>query len=330
MLKKVCLVTFVCAVSLFAAGKDKGLAKEKNLDDVKADSMVYDQPTEWRIFNANGPVIAFAVQRDVLWYATESGVSSIGIKRNDVTNYPKLGSIPSTEVTSMAVDGSGRVWIGGKNGVAYKGEKDKEFTVITAGKGIPDNSVNAIAAGSGEVWVGTDNGAACYQNGSWKTFTTANGMTSGKVQCVAVDSRGNAWCGTDKGISMYDGAKWTAYNMKKGMSWNDTKAIAVDNRKNMVWAAVGEKDVNSFDGKTWSTYMEIQGGLTSIMTDSQSRIWFGSMTGLIKFNGDEWINDPKVLGIPAAQITQMYKDDGGNLWFGMESGVLRFNNPYPF
>ena len=35
------------------------------------------------------------------------------------------------------------------------------------------------------------------------------------------------------------------------------------------------------------------------------------------------------LGIPAKQITQMYKDDGGNLWYGMETGVIRLENPYP-
>ncbi len=129
---------------------------------------------------------------------------------------------------------------------------------------------------------------------------------------------------------MFDGAKWTLHDMKKGLSWNDVKALAQDSRKNVIWAAVGEKDVNCFENGKWNTYMEIQPGITSIMVDTQSRIWFGSETGLLKFNGDEWISDPKQLGIPAAQVFSLHRDNGGNLWFAMESGVVRLANPYPF
>jgi ligand-binding sensor domain-containing protein len=98
----------------------------------------------------------------------------------------------------------------------------------------------------------------------------------------------------------------------------------------VVWAAVGEKDVNSYDGKSWNVFMEIQPGITSIMADSHSRIWFGSETGLIKFNDEEWVSDPGKLGVPAAQVYQMYCDEGGNQWFANENGVLRMDNPYPY
>ena len=55
-----------------------------------------------------------------------------------------------------------------------------------------------------------------------------------------------------------------------------------------------------------------------------------SETGLLKFNGDEWITDSKQLGIPAAQVQQLYRDEGGNLWFATETGVVKLNNPYPY
>jgi ligand-binding sensor domain-containing protein len=324
MVTRVCLLAFLCAVSVFAAGK------AKQPSETRVDSMVYDQPTEWRIFNTGGLVTAFAIQGDLLWYATEAGVTSLGIKKGNATKYPNLGGIPSTDVTCMVVDNSGKIWIGGKNGVACKGERDKDFTSFTKDKGLPDDAVNAIASTEGAVWVGTDAGAACWQGGEWKVFTSSSGLASNKVQCLTSGDNGEIWCGTSKGISMYSLGKWTTWDMKKGLSWNDTKAIAYDPRKNAIWAAVGEKDINSYDGKSWTQYGDIQAGVTSIMIDTQGRVWIGSLTGIQKFNGDEWINDPKQLGIPAAQVTKMFKDGGGNLWFGMESGVLRFNNPYPF
>jgi ligand-binding sensor domain-containing protein len=118
--------------------------------------------------------------------------------------------------------------------------------------------------------------------------------------------------------------------MKNGMSWNDTKALAYDGRKNMIWAAVGDQDVNTFDGKAWNTYMNIQMGIKSIMVDTQSRVWFGYDQGLIKFNGEEWISDAKKHGIPAVMVTQMHRDGKGNLWFASQNGVVFLTNPYPY
>jgi ligand-binding sensor domain-containing protein len=118
--------------------------------------------------------------------------------------------------------------------------------------------------------------------------------------------------------------------MKNGLSWNDTKALAYDAKKNMIWAAVGDKDMNAYDGKSWKVFMEVGDGIVAIMADTQSRIWISTATGLMKFNGDEWVTDPQKIGITAAQVTQMQCDDKGNLWFGMESGVLKLDNPYPY
>jgi ligand-binding sensor domain-containing protein len=76
--------------------------------------------------------------------------------------------------------------------------------------------------------------------------------------------------------------------------------------------------------------MDIQQGIVAIMADTQSRIWFGSAAGLIKFNGDEWVSDPRQLGVPAAPVYQLACDEKGNMWFGMETGVVFRTNPYPY
>jgi ligand-binding sensor domain-containing protein len=298
-------------------------------DKVKATEVVHEKATEWRMYSAGAPVVAFALQGELLWYATKEKVFSTSQKKAAKQEFAQLGTIPGSDVTSMVADRSGKVWIGSKNGLAVRG--GSAFTCYTSANGLPDNSVNALAvAADGKVWVGTENGAAVFQGGSWTKYTTAEGLASNKVQALAIDKSGAIWFGTDKGISVYNGSSWTVHNMKKGLSWNNVKALAVDLRKSTIWAAVGEKDVNSFENGSWNTFMDIQPSISSIMVDSQSRIWFGSETGLLKFNGDEWITDSKKLGIPAAQVNQMYRDEAGNLWFAMESGVVKLGNPYPF
>jgi ligand-binding sensor domain-containing protein len=76
--------------------------------------------------------------------------------------------------------------------------------------------------------------------------------------------------------------------------------------------------------------MQIQEGITCIMTDTQSRIWFGHAEGLFKYNGFEWVYDPKKVSVPATSVAAMYRDSKGDLWFGLDTGILHMTNPYPF
>jgi ligand-binding sensor domain-containing protein len=316
-----CLIAGVC----FATAVSINAEEKKSI----ADSIVYEKPTEWKVYASGAPVIAFTLQRDNLWYITKDDLISSSTKKSEVAKYPKLGNIPAAELTCVAEDHTGRIWAGGKNGIAVR--SGTTFTNYTVENGLPDNSVNAIVVGKdGSVWVGTDNGVGVFQNNAWKVYKSADGLAGDKATAMVVDNNGAVWIGSNKGISVYSGGSFAIHNMKNGLSWNDVKALAVDPKTNMIWAAVGEKDVNSFDGATWKTYMDIQTDLSSIMVDTHSRVWFGSPSGLMKFNGEEWISDPKQLGIPANQVNAMYRDAGGNLWFAMENGVVRLSNPYPY
>lgn len=334
MIKRLLAVLMIGALSVFAAGNKAASptkAKGKQDGEVKADSMVYDQPTEWRIFSAEGPSLAFAIQGDLLWIASDKLVASMGTstkKKSEMVRYKKVGDISPEGITCIAADRQGGVWFGSKAGVAAK--NGSLFTTYTVNNGLSDDGVTAmVVTPDNGVWVGTENGLNLYSAGSWKKYSTKDGLVSNKIQALLVDKNGNVWAGTDKGISVYGAGKWTTHSMKNGMSWNDTKALGLDPRNGAVWVAVGEKDVNTYDGKAWNVYMDIAQGIASIMVDSQGRVWLGTATGLIKFNGDEWVNDPSKLGVPAKQINQMYKDDDGNLWYGMETGVIRLDNPYP-
>ena len=309
------------AVSVFAVQRG----------ETKVDSIVYDQGMQWRTFSSDKPVRAFTTQKDNLYFASETGLHTMNmIKSSEKKDYTTIGTIPAASITTLATDGAGNVWVGTENGSAMK-TKDG-FKIFTKENGLPDNAINVIVPiKGGKMWVGTNNGACCYQAGSWTKYGVEQGLCGPKVRGITIDNNNVLWFGTDKGISSFDGTKWTAYTMNNGLSWNDTKAIACDPRTNIIWAAVGEKDVNSYNGKEWKQYMEVvEGAIKCIMADTQSRIWLGTSSGLVKFNGEEWVADQQKIGIPAKSVTQMHCDEQGNLWFGMEKGVMRVANPYPY
>jgi ligand-binding sensor domain-containing protein len=336
MVKRLLFLTLACAVALAAAPNKKAApeaekAKGSQADDVKADSMVYDQPTEWRVYSLDGPAKAFALLGDQLWLATDAevGMLTTRVKKNEVQRFKTLGAMPAEGIIAIAIDRQGGIWFGGPNGVAQK--SGTQFKVFTAPKDISDDNVTDIAVGNdGTVWVGTENGLNAWNGSAWKKYSTSEGLVSNKIQVLLADKKGTLWVGTNKGICAWNGVKWTSQTMKNGMSWNDTKALGYDAKTGLLWAAVGEKDVNSFDGKNWSVYMDILAGITSIMADTHSRIWFGSETGIVKYNDEEWVSDPGKLGVPGAQFFQIFCDERGNQWFANEIGVVRMANPYPY
>ncbi len=319
--------TIAISLSVVAASLCAGQKHE-----TKIDSMSYETGAEWKIFQTGGAVRSFALYGSVIWAITEGGVTSLNTvagKKSDMQTYKDLGGIPCADATCIAVDNGGVVWIGTKAGLVMK-TKDS-FKVFKKENGLSDNTVNKILPGKGgKLWVATDNGVSLYQSGAWTAYGAKDGLAGDKVRDIVVGPNGTIWFGTNKGIFTFDGSGWTAHTMKNGLSWNDTKALAYDSRANTIWAAVGDKDINSYDGKSWKVFMEVAEGVIAIMADTQSRIWIATASGLMKFNGDEWISDPQKIGITAAQVTQMTRDEKGNLWFGMESGVLKLDNPYPY
>jgi len=158
------IAVMIAALSVFAAGGKKSR---------EVDSMVYDKPTEWRLFSIDWPVHAMALQGAVLWCGTERFIASINTrsgKKLEAQKMKEIGSMPADSIAAIAVDKQGRVWFGGPNGVAMK--SGSQVTVFTVENGLSDNSVHAIAAAKdGSVWVGTENGANLYQDGTWKRFT---------------------------------------------------------------------------------------------------------------------------------------------------------------
>jgi ligand-binding sensor domain-containing protein len=333
-LMNACLACVFLGLPLFAGQETRQEARQKagQKHDTKVDSMTYETGAEWKIYSTDAAVKSLCVQKDLLWFVTEKGagwMSLVSTKKTGGQDFTDIGGVPGTDATSCAIDGSTTGWVGTKSGLAMR-MKDG-FKVFRKDDGLADNTVNKILFIRGQgLWVATDNGVSLYQNGSFKSFTSKDGLAGDKVHDIAAGADGAVWFGTNKGISCYESGVWTSYTMKNGLSWNDTKALAFDPRKGALWAAVGEKDVNRFDGKEWKVFMDVADGVTALMADTQSRIWLAYSGGLMKFNGEEWVSDPQKVGITAAQVSQMFRDDKGNLWFGMEKGVLKLNNPYPY
>jgi ligand-binding sensor domain-containing protein len=65
----------------------------------------------------------------------------------------------------------------------------------------------------------------------------------------------------------------------------------------------------------------------SIAIDTEENIWFGTLEGVSKFDGTDWINYTTANGLAGNSVHAIAIDAEGNKWFGTDqSGVFKFDN----
>jgi hypothetical protein len=133
------------------------------------------------------------------------------------------GNLPSAEVTALAIDKDGELWIGSEEGLAimynptniFKGgeETDAQRIIIDDGKDVGyllgTEVINDIAIdGANRKWIVTNNGAWLIEEDGSKVlrhFTTSNSpLLSNTVKSVGINGKtGEVFFGTEKGIISY-------------------------------------------------------------------------------------------------------------------------------
>ena len=193
-------------------------------------TLAYPQNQESRNYSNSGYVHALATEGNYIWAGTSDGLVKID-KISSVPNfYDKSNSgLPDNDVRSIAIDGSGNVWIGTCGGLAkYDGTNWTTYT--TSNSGLPDNQVMSIAIDrSDNKWIGcyTDwtgiygGGLVKFDGTNWTIYNPSNsGLLSNFTSSIAIDDNDNEWLGTDSGLVRFDGTNWKTYTkVQFGLAW---------------------------------------------------------------------------------------------------------------
>jgi ligand-binding sensor domain-containing protein len=119
--------------------------------------------------------------------------------------------LASNTIAAVAVDGTGKVWVGGSNAcLAYFNEKKNRFENFSVGgqnsKGSTVNHVNALYADKKNIlWAGTDAGLLKIntnklEKGSVGLYNAIHGIKGTVVNDITVDQRGLIWVTTNSAL----------------------------------------------------------------------------------------------------------------------------------
>lgn len=179
----------------------------------------------------------FAPDREVLsrWERATGKIT----RYSDADGLPVLNS-----ASAYCEDGAGNLWIGFRDdGVARY--KDGQFAQFTKNEGVPEGVIYDIHLDKAKrLWItslGNPGGLLRTDNPDaprpdFRTYTTADGLASGRIFCVTEDALGRIYIGTSRGVDRLDPQtnEVKNYTAADGLFTGDILTAATD-RNGYVW-----------------------------------------------------------------------------------------------
>lgn len=179
----------------------------------------------------------FEDSRGDLWL----GVFEVGVVKWERASgrfrqFPLQEGVAEWPAMAFAEDRSGAVWAGmWAGGLArFRGDRCDRFL---PGGGLPSGTIRALLVDhAGRLWVGTLRGGLLRtddpgaEHPAWVSYTTANGLVSDGVVCLAEDRFGRIYAGTWRGVDCLDPStgRVAHYDTSNGLVNNSVVAAACD------------------------------------------------------------------------------------------------------
>lgn len=275
----------------------------------------------WTVFHNNPKII------------TET-IHDIGFEQSTYGPELWLGTNKGVNVASMPVDA-----VSGATTYTESNTKD----LFPDGPGLAGDSVFVVKIDEKNIrWFGTSEGISAFQGNQWAEINLGNNYNSGFFVANT--------------ITAFDYTGDTLYIGTKGggvarMVSSSVDAITAASPYEIPWSALPSDNVLSVytDGSVqwygtdeglakhsgiqaksnWESFYE-QDGLVSnvvqcIQKDKDGNMWFGTPSGVSKFNGTDWESFTQQDGLVNNNVLCIAVDLDGSLWFGTVNGVSYFD-----
>lgn len=179
-------------------------------------------------------VSALTQARDgALWIGTAGG-GVARLKDGHIRVYAKRDGLSSNLIRVLLEDRHGAVWIGTSGGGLDRLEQG-HVTTFTVSDGLAgDTIVDLCEDRDGALWIGTTTGVSRFQDGTFRTFREAEGL-SYAVRALKADPDGTLWIGTSGGglFRMRDG-RLSSVTARQGL-YDDVVFAILDDRAGNLW-----------------------------------------------------------------------------------------------
>jgi ligand-binding sensor domain-containing protein len=317
-------------------GNDQGLVRYDRAVDTFANyyASIPGLPERW--------VTALTRAKDgSIWIGTRFG-GLVQFANNIWTTYSTMNSpLPTDNITALAADSLGRVWVGTSSGLcAYDGGTWTLYTTPQAP--FTNNAIYGLAADKlGNVWIATGNtqlpahaSILKFDGGTnWELHNSATDINfdaSSNVASMMIAKNGDLWLGMEGYLDHVQGKTWTstlAQPAHNGPTKNNVTALSEDTA-GVIWSA-NSYGAGRYDGATWQALESKDGSFPfprchGVIAES-GKFWFASYNdvtvgpyGFAKYDQGKWTLHDSLSNctLDNPTIYAMTIDSRGRFWCG--------------
>jgi hypothetical protein len=222
----------------------------------------------------------------------------------------------------------------------------ESFTRESTGGGLVNDHIFYLEADGDSLWIGTEGGLSLYHDGTWQSWTEADGLPWRVVIGIAKDHKtGDLWLALfGGGIARFSGGRFEHYTQMNSGLINDV-TYAIDTQGDNVWVATtaGISRYNHVTGE-WTAFNEQHAPMEEIwvynvsVSDAEDKVFFAVWGGGI-LEWDVATETWKDYLDPDGEMEiDLYRDDGlihvittaaspkdGVLWASTYFGLSRYD-----
>ena len=189
-------------------------------------------------------------------------------------------------------------------------------------QGLPQNSVHALAqTREGYLWLGGDDGVVRFDGVRFVSFGLREGLRSGRVRVLFVDSAGALWIGTvGGGLTRWQAGSFTTFTLQDGLPADSITALAEDEQKRLwVGTEAGLALWQQGRAAMLEAAAEFKGrAVTMLSKDRHGVMWLGAAgAGVFRYVAGKFVPLSVSSLEPLLQTPHcLLEDRAGRLWLG--------------
>jgi ligand-binding sensor domain-containing protein len=257
-----------------------------------------------------------------MWFATNKGLFKFdGINYWDFTD-----KLPDENVTALAEDSLGNIWVGFRNGKIGSLEKNT-FKPFSPEEGLSPMQVSDILFDEGVLWFSTlGDGIYYYVNDRLYRLDDIDGMPDLYAYDLEKDKQGKIWTGTDGGVAICsrngNAVEIEVINYSNGLPDNIVRKIS-KGKVNEMLLATEDAGVISYDRvtNTVASLLKAKWNYGSVLDFLliNDWIWVATAHGLALIDLDD--KTPSVKMLSSDHVTSLCADTEEGIWAGSKTDV---------
>jgi ligand-binding sensor domain-containing protein/two-component sensor histidine kinase len=229
-------------------------------------------------------------------------------------------------------------------------ESPGEAYRYTTADGLASDTVagEIYQSANGRIWIGTDGGLTVFSDGRFRSYTTAQGLSSRSVWRETEDRDGNLWLASATGAMKITWSGFTTFGKVDGLSNATVLSVFENQQGELCVTSAQENFINHFDGQRFNAVRlqlprEIKsfgwGSNQVTFQDHAGEWWVPTYYGLYRFPRVTSVEQlatmrPKAFytqqhgELPGTDVFRLFEDSRGDIWIsiaGADPTVVRWD-----